>query len=68
MKKHLSPNEYADLSSKLDYIQPLHPCCRNDPLEVLHVEPLNGRNTLEVDRTCIVKCDNCGKLYWSDYD
>ncbi len=68
MKKEILPKEYDKLSSKLDYIPPFHPCCKNTTLEVVYVEPLDGRDTLEVARSCIVKCDSCGTLYWSDYD
>jgi len=42
-------------------------CC-GDYLLPIAMEPLEGRNTLKVDRTCIVKCNTCGSTYVSQYD
>jgi hypothetical protein len=36
-------------------------------LEPVHVEPLDGRNEAQVNRTCIVQCPECNKMYTSTW-
>lgn len=59
--------EYDKLVNKLNYAPPMTDCC-GQWMEVLHVEPLQGRSTLDVDRSCIVKCKECGGMFRSKYD
>ena len=63
----VSLSEYTSMSRDLEYIRPLEKCCSSS-LEVFQVEPLEGRNTLEVNCTCIVKCPDCGRQYMSKWD
>mgnify|MGYP006896940610 CR=1 FL=1 len=67
MSEELSLEAYRSRSTELDWIEPLQVCC-SSPVETVWVEPLEGRNTLEVGRTCIVRCPDCGKSYWSRWD
>lgn len=59
--------EYNELASKLSYAPPLAKCC-DKWMGVIHVEPLEGRSTLVVERSCIVKCEVCGGMFRSRYD
>ena len=59
--------EYKSNLSDLPEIKPLQKCCTSF-METVQVEPLEGRNTLEVERSCIVKCSDCGKRYISKWD
>ena len=56
MSKELSLSEYRSLAYSLGRIKPLGVCCSNVLLEPVHVEPLEGRNEAQVNRTCIVQC------------
>lgn len=67
MSDELSLKEYRSLCVELTWIEPLQPCCTS-PMEPTQVEPLEGRNTLEIERTCIVWCPDCGNIYWSRWD
>lgn len=60
-------SEYQDLITNLPFIQPFRGCCSSPLVETVYVEPLAGRNPLEVVRTCVVQCPECGKLYVSDW-
>ena len=42
-------------------------CC-GSYLDVNHIEPLEGRSTLDVERSCILICKKCGRKYISRYD
>jgi len=42
-------------------------CC-GEYLGPDYIEPLEGRSTFDVERTCILICKNCGKKYISRYD
>lgn len=35
---------------------------------IKYIEPLAGRNTLEIDRTCVIECGECQKQYVSPWD
>ncbi len=67
MTTNISLNDYLSKSKDLPYIEPLEKCC-SEPMELVEVEPLEGRDTLKVARTCIVKCPLCSKLYQSKWD
>jgi uncharacterized protein with PIN domain len=67
MSEELSLEEYRSISTSLPWIEPLQVCC-SSPMEKVQVEPLQGRNTLEVERSSIVRCPDCGKKYWSRWD
>jgi len=60
-------DEYQKKANGLNYAAPLEKCCDNY-MDVVEIEPLEGRNTLKVDRTCIVECSRCNGRYISDYD
>ena len=68
MTENITLAEYKKLCSGLPNIHPLSECCGAVLMKPTHVEPLEGRNTLEVDRTCILKCEDCGKMYLSRWD
>ncbi len=61
-------SEYKDLADTLPPIQPLGVCCSQTVTDTVYIEPLEGRNTLEVDRTCVVECGECGRQYVSRWD
>jgi hypothetical protein len=63
----MSLEDYMRIAKRNPYIEPLASHC-GEPLEVLHVEPLERRSIFEVRRTCIVKCKKCKKHFWSYYD
>lgn len=65
--KHPDLLNYEDQSKGLSFIKPLEKCC-GEYLQVWEVEPLGGRNCMNVDRTCIVRCDKCGRKFISWYD
>jgi uncharacterized protein with PIN domain len=67
MSEEISLEEYWSISSGLPWIEPLQVCC-SSTMETVSVEPLEGRDILEVERTCVVRCPNCGKSYWSRWD
>ena len=67
MTTETSLPEYRENISGLAEIEPLQKCCSSFP-DIVQVEPLEGRNTLEVDRSCIVQCPECGKFYVSKWD
>jgi hypothetical protein len=68
MRTEITLSEYRKLSEGLPFKQPLEGCCEKGFLDTVYVEPLKGRNTLEVERTCIVKCPVCGRQYLSRWD
>ncbi len=68
MTGNISLSEYNELVENLDFIPPFDKCCEDGDLKVVMVEPLEGRNTLEVDRSCVVQCSKCGKRYLSRWD
>jgi len=63
----LSLEEYKKLSAGLPFAAPFSKCC-DQYLRTLHIEPLEGRNTLEVDRTCILHCTVCKKMFAGPWD
>lgn len=67
MTEEFSLEEYRSIRKGLAWIEPLQQCCGSQ-MEMLEVEPLEGRNTLEVERSCIVRCPECGERYWSRWD
>ena len=67
MTAEINLSDYRAKCLDLQEIEPLQKCCTSFMEEVL-VEPLEGRNTLEVDRSCIVECPDCGKQYVSKWD
>ena len=68
MVEAINLERYKELSARLPRIEPLSECCGVVLMKPAYVEPLEGRGTLEVDRTCILKCEKCGKLYLSKWD
>ena len=68
MTEPISLDEYQELSANIRFVEPLAECCGKPLVETVHIEPLEGRNTLEVNRTCILKCDECGRKYLSKWD
>ncbi len=68
MTKNISLTEYNQLIEDLDFISPFDKCCEDGDMKVVIVEPLYGRNTLEVDRSCVVQCSKCEKRYLSRWD
>ncbi len=63
-----SLSEYQELSMNLPLIKPFKGCCASPLVETVYIEPLAGRNPLEVDRTRIVQCPECRKMYLSKLD
>jgi hypothetical protein len=51
MTEQITLEQYRELTSSLQFVKPLAECCGKTLTETVHVEPLSGRNTLEVDRT-----------------
>lgn len=68
MPTEITLSEYRKLTETLPHIQPYSPCCGHILQDMIYVEPLEGRNTLEVDRTCVLKCEKCGRKYVSRWD
>jgi hypothetical protein len=68
MAEELTLSQYRKLAVDLPYIQTFGECCDKALTDTVYVEPLEGRNTLEVDRTCILKCGKCGRQYVSKWD
>jgi hypothetical protein len=60
--------DYKKLTEKLPYLEPFDECCGSALVETVHVEPLEGRKSSEVKRTCIVECRKCGKRYLTKWD
>ena len=63
----ISLSEYKSNIRDLAEIEPLQQCCTSFP-DIVQVEPLEGRNILEVKRSCIVQCPECGKSYVSKWE
>jgi hypothetical protein len=42
-------------------------CCE-EYLDTDYIEPLEGRSTFDVERSCILICKKCGRKYVSRYD
>jgi hypothetical protein len=61
-------SEYKEIVTNLPFIRPFKGCCSYPLVETLVVEPLAGRNPLEVDRTCVVQCPECKKIYVSRWN
>jgi len=59
--------EYQEKVKGLNCIKPFEKCCGHYMI-CTEVEPLDGRNTLQVDRSCIVECSECGGKFRSMYD
>jgi hypothetical protein len=68
MTERITLEQYRELTSSLRFVKPLADCCGKPLMETIHIEPLAGRNTLEVDRTCVLKCSVCGRMYQSRWD
>jgi hypothetical protein len=68
MSGKLTLSEYRKLAVNIPYLRPFEQCCTAVPPDTFQVEPLEGRNALEVDRTCIVQCPECKKLYLTRWD
>jgi hypothetical protein len=66
--EQLSLEQYRELTRTLPFVEPIAECCDKPHMETVHVEPLAGRNTLEVDRTSVLKCSECGRMYQSRWD
>jgi len=63
----ISLSEYKLNISDLEDIEPLQKCCSSFP-DIIQVEPLENRNILEVNRSCIVQCPECHKCYVSKWE
>lgn len=61
-------SDYQEFASDLPFIKPFKGCCSYPLVETVYVEPLAGRNPLEIVRTCIVQCPECGRLYLSTWE
>lgn len=68
MTENLTLQQYQEVAVSLPFVQPLSECCGSVLAETVHIEPLEGRNTLEVDRTCMLRCKECGRMYVSKWD
>ena len=68
MSEQLTLSEYRNIAGTLREFQPFYECCGNVMLDTIYVEPLAGRNTLEVNRTCIMECPTCNRQYVSNWD
>ena len=68
MPESIPLEKYKKLAKDLPFVQPLGECCGKPLMKTVQIEPLEGRNTLDVDRTCILKCEVCGKEYLSKWD
>ncbi len=60
-------SEYKVLVDNLPYIKPFKGCCSSPLVVTVYVEPLAERNPLEFERTCVVQCPECKKLYVSNW-
>lgn len=67
MTNNISLTEYNGLIENLSFLPPFDRCCEEAEMNVVMVEPLNGRNTMDVDRSCVVQCSQCGKQYVSQW-
>ena len=63
-----SLSEYKELVISLPFIKPFKGCCSLPLVETLLIEPLAGRNPVEGDRTCVVQCPECKKIYVSSWN
>ena len=61
--------EYQEKIKSLTFIKPFERCCEDNALLMpTDIEPLEGRNCFDVSRTCIVRCNKCGRKFASQYD
>jgi len=67
MEKKLPLSEYRSLAYTLRPIKSLGTCCGNVLLEAIHVEPLAGRSKAQLNRSCIVQCPECEKMFVSKW-
>lgn len=63
----LTLSEYGDMLKNCERAGVFVECC-GEYCDMTHIEPLEGRNTLQVERTCILICHTCNKRYVSRYD
>ena len=68
MTEQITLEQYQEIISSLRVVEPLAECCGKPLTDTVHIEPLAGRNTLGADRTCVLKCSECGRLYRSRWD
>jgi hypothetical protein len=68
MSTEITLSEYRKHAVDLPKIKPFGTCCDETLQDAVYVEPLEGRNTLEVDRTCVLKCGKCGRQYLSRWE
>ncbi len=61
-------SEYQQLATDLPFIQPFKGCCSTPLVETVSVEPLAGRDPSKINRTCVVQCPECGRLYLSTWE
>ncbi len=63
----LNLTSYKNLAEECIHAGVFVECC-GEHLDIDHIEPLEGRNTLDVLRSCILICMRCNKKYISRYD
>ena len=63
-----SLSEYESLIMDLPFIRPFKGCCSSPLVETVYVEPLAGRNPVEILRTRVVQCPECRTMYVSDWE
>lgn len=67
MTTEINLSDFQSKCKGLPEIEPMQKCCSSF-MEKVQVEPLEGRDILEVDRSCVVQCPECGKHYLSRWD
>jgi hypothetical protein len=68
MPSRIALYDYRTILEQLPFLDHCALCCNSPLPESLHIEPLEGRRITEVERTCIVRCKNCGMKFGSLWD
>ena len=68
MDSDISLSEYLDIAEDLPDLEPTDQCCEASWFVPILIEPYGGRRSSEVERTCIVQCENCGAKFVSWWD
>ena len=63
----MSLKEYRTKADQLETMEVTDNCC-GKLMDIIQVEPLEGKNIFRVTRTCIVRCPVCNKEYIGQYD
>lgn len=59
--------EYEEMAKDLPKMDIVDLCCGR-LMDIIEIEPLEGRDMLQFKRTCIVECPICKKKWIGDYD